>query len=161
MSIISTLESIESTNLSMAIREGALYYPIIGGVHLLAIALFGGMLVATDLRLLGWAMQTRPISGHRRTVQELETIRVRGGGDQRFTARVGGAFETLSQPFVLGEDGAAGSGWRAFTDLSSQRVRECGAPGCFARYSWAREDGRYSVADFVGRLNFVRPFDRF
>lgn len=62
MSIISTLESIENTNLSMAIREGALYYPIIGGVHLLGIALFGGMLVATDLRLLGWAMQMRPIS---------------------------------------------------------------------------------------------------
>ena len=57
-----TLEWIESTDLSMAIREGALLYPIIGGIHLLAIALFGGMLVATDLRLLGWAMQRRPVS---------------------------------------------------------------------------------------------------
>jgi hypothetical protein len=57
-----TLDWIESTDLSMAIREGALLYPIIGGIHLLAIALFGGMLVATDLRLLGWAMQRRPVS---------------------------------------------------------------------------------------------------
>jgi hypothetical protein len=57
-----TLEWIESTGLSMAIREGALWYPIIGGVHLLAIALFGGMLLATDLRLLGWAMQRRKVS---------------------------------------------------------------------------------------------------
>jgi hypothetical protein len=57
-----TLEWIESTDLSMAIREGALLYPIIGGVHLLAIALFGGMLVVTDLRLLGWAMQRRSVS---------------------------------------------------------------------------------------------------
>ena len=39
--------------LSLAIREGGLPYPIIGFVHLLAIALFGGMLLATDLRLLG------------------------------------------------------------------------------------------------------------
>src|SRR5206468_1427375 len=34
----------------------------IGGFHLLGIALFGGMLLATDLRLLGWAMQRRRVS---------------------------------------------------------------------------------------------------
>jgi hypothetical protein len=62
MSIVPTLAWIESTDLSTAIREGALLYPIIGGIHLLAIALFGGMLVATDLRLLGWAMQRRTVS---------------------------------------------------------------------------------------------------
>ena len=49
---------IESTWLSTAIREGGLPYPIIGGIHLLAIALFGGTLLMADLRLLGWAMQT-------------------------------------------------------------------------------------------------------
>jgi hypothetical protein len=62
MDIARALEWVESTNLSTAIREGALLYPIIGGVHLLAIALFGGMLVMTDLRLLGWAMQGRAVS---------------------------------------------------------------------------------------------------
>jgi len=62
MSIVPALEWIESTELSTAIREGALYYPIIGGVHLLGIALFGGMLLATDLRLLGWAMRRRRVS---------------------------------------------------------------------------------------------------
>jgi hypothetical protein len=62
MSIVSTLEWIESTDLSTAIREGALPYPILGGIHLLSIALFGGMLLATDLRLLGWAMVRRPVS---------------------------------------------------------------------------------------------------
>lgn len=56
------LEWIESTDLSIAIREGGLPYPIIGGIHLLSIAWFGGMLVATDLRLLGWAMRRRPVS---------------------------------------------------------------------------------------------------
>ena len=56
------LEWIESTDLSIAIREGGLPYPIIGFVHLLAIALFGGMLLATDLRLLGWVMQRGPFS---------------------------------------------------------------------------------------------------
>jgi hypothetical protein len=62
MSIPSLLEWIESTDLSTAIREGALPYPIIGGIHLLGIALFGGMLLMTDLRLLGWAMPRRTVS---------------------------------------------------------------------------------------------------
>ena len=54
LSIPPILEKIESTDLSIAIREGGLPYPIIGGIHLLAIALFGGMVLATNLRLLGW-----------------------------------------------------------------------------------------------------------
>jgi uncharacterized protein DUF6644 len=60
--MMNTLRWIESTRLSTAIREGAFAYPILGGIHLLSIALFGGMLLATDLRLLGWAMQQRPVS---------------------------------------------------------------------------------------------------
>jgi hypothetical protein len=62
MGILSSLAWIERTDLSIAIREGALLYPIIGGLHLLAIALFGGMLVVTDLRLLGWVMPQRAVS---------------------------------------------------------------------------------------------------
>jgi hypothetical protein len=62
MTISSLLDWIESTSLSIAIREGGLPYPIIGGVHLLSIALFGGMLLITDLRILGWAMSSRRVS---------------------------------------------------------------------------------------------------
>lgn len=62
MLIPSVLEWVESTDLSTAIREGALPYPILGGFHLLGIALFGGMVLVTDLRLLGWVMQGRPVS---------------------------------------------------------------------------------------------------
>jgi hypothetical protein len=60
--ITSTLEWIETTRLSIALREGAFSYPIVGGIHLLAIALFGGMILATDLRLLGWALRRQPVS---------------------------------------------------------------------------------------------------
>lgn len=56
------LEWIQNTWLSQAIREGGLPYPVIGGLHLLSIALFGGMLLFTDLRLLGWAMRDRKVS---------------------------------------------------------------------------------------------------
>jgi hypothetical protein len=62
MNIVPALQWVESTHLSTVIRESALLYPIIGGFHLLAIALFGGMLVMTDLRLLGWAMRGRAVS---------------------------------------------------------------------------------------------------
>ncbi|HKD08259.1 MAG TPA: DUF6644 family protein [Bryobacteraceae bacterium] len=62
MSIPSLLSWVESTRLSIAIREGGLPYPIIGGIHLLSIALFGGALLATDLRLLGWALSGHKVS---------------------------------------------------------------------------------------------------
>jgi len=62
MWIPSILQWIESTDLSTTIREGALPYPIIGGFHLLGIALFGGMLLVTDLRLLGWIMPRRSVT---------------------------------------------------------------------------------------------------
>src|ERR1700757_4864524 len=62
MTIPGIVEWIENTGLSVAIREGGLPYPVIGGIHLLSIALFGGMLLATDLRLLGWAMKRRKVS---------------------------------------------------------------------------------------------------
>jgi hypothetical protein len=62
MAVPGILEWIESTGLSTAIREGGLPYPIIGGIHLLAIAWFGGMLVVTDLRMLGCAMRRRLVS---------------------------------------------------------------------------------------------------
>lgn len=48
--------------MSVAIREGALLYPIIGGIHLLAIALFGGMILAADVRLLGWGLRRESVT---------------------------------------------------------------------------------------------------
>jgi hypothetical protein len=62
MTIPPMLDWVQSTNLSVAIREGGLPYPVIGGLHLLSIALFGGMLLVTDLRLLGWALKSRNVS---------------------------------------------------------------------------------------------------
>ena len=61
MSLLSFCQWLQETDVSTAIREGALYYPIIGGIHLLSIALFGGMILATDLRLLGWGLQRYPV----------------------------------------------------------------------------------------------------
>ena len=62
MSLLSFCQWLQETDVSVAIREGALLYPIIGGVHLLAIAWFGGMVLASDVRLLGWGLRHESVS---------------------------------------------------------------------------------------------------
>ena len=44
------------------IRESGLTYPVIMSTHLACIAIFGGMIVITDLRLLGAILTERPIA---------------------------------------------------------------------------------------------------
>jgi uncharacterized membrane protein len=44
------------------IRESGLEYPVIMSTHLTCIAIFGGLIVITDLRLLGWAFRRRTIA---------------------------------------------------------------------------------------------------
>ena len=74
--LFSLCQWIQNTSFSIAVREGALLYPIIGGVHLLAIALFGGMLLAADVRLLGWGLMRRSVSD---VVQQLRVWKYAGG----------------------------------------------------------------------------------
>lgn len=44
------------------LRSSAYAYPIVLALHLCAISLFGAMIVATDLRLLGWALPDSSIT---------------------------------------------------------------------------------------------------
>jgi hypothetical protein len=53
VSLFALCQWIETTSISIAIREGALYYPILGAFHLAAIGWFGGMVLMGDLRVLG------------------------------------------------------------------------------------------------------------
>jgi hypothetical protein len=62
MSLLSFCQWLQETDVSTAIREGALLYPIIGGIHLLAIALFGGMVLASDVRMLGWGLRHESVT---------------------------------------------------------------------------------------------------
>jgi len=55
-------ETIESVGFLTALRESALVYPIVMTTHLACIAVFGGMILMTDLRLLGVAMTDRPVT---------------------------------------------------------------------------------------------------
>lgn len=62
VSFLGICQWIETTSLSIAIREGALYYPILGAFHLLGIAWFGGMLLMSDLSVLGIGLRHEPVS---------------------------------------------------------------------------------------------------
>jgi hypothetical protein len=59
---MSIAQSIQSIGFLSDIRESALVYPVIMTTHLACIAVFGGMILMTDLRLLGVAMTDRPVS---------------------------------------------------------------------------------------------------
>src|SRR5581483_389042 len=55
-------QTIQSIGFLTDLRESALVFPILLSTHLTCIAVFGGMILMTDLRLLGIALTDRPVS---------------------------------------------------------------------------------------------------
>jgi hypothetical protein len=62
MSVLEIAQWIQSTDWASALRSSAYTYPAILSTHLTGIALFGGAILATDLRLLGVILRNQPIS---------------------------------------------------------------------------------------------------
>ena len=62
MTLFTFYQWIEATSLSTAIREGALYYPILGAFHMIGIGWFGGMVLMGDLSVLGIGLRDMPAS---------------------------------------------------------------------------------------------------
>jgi hypothetical protein len=60
--ILELFRWLQSLSFMSYIRESGLEYPIIMSTHLACIAVFGGMIVITDLRLLGVVLTERPIA---------------------------------------------------------------------------------------------------
>ncbi len=55
-------ESIQNLSLFTALRESGLPYPIVLSLHLTTLAIFGGLILVSDLRLLGFAFKNVPVS---------------------------------------------------------------------------------------------------
>ncbi|HLJ51166.1 MAG TPA: DUF6644 family protein [Bryobacteraceae bacterium] len=55
-------ESIQDLSLFTALRESGLPYPIVLSLHLTTLAIFGGLILVSDLRLLGVAFKNIPVS---------------------------------------------------------------------------------------------------
>lgn len=62
MSLLSIAHAIQSIGFLTALRESALVYPIVMTIHLSCIAIFGGMILMTDMRLLGLALMDYSIT---------------------------------------------------------------------------------------------------
>ncbi len=60
--LLSFAQWIQLTGFFTALRGSAYVYPIILSLHMIGIAFFGGMILMTDLRLLGLVMRKRSIS---------------------------------------------------------------------------------------------------
>jgi len=60
--ILSFAQWVQATAFFTALRESWRVYPIVMSIHLLGIAMFGGMVLLTNLRLLGWAMRSRSVT---------------------------------------------------------------------------------------------------
>jgi hypothetical protein len=60
--ILSLAQWTQSTIFFRDLRESWYVYPVVMSLHLLGIALFGGMVLLTNMRLLGWAMRDRSVT---------------------------------------------------------------------------------------------------
>ena len=60
--IASSLVWLENTDFFTFIRQSAYLYPVILALHLVCISLFAGMILVTDIRMLGWGMRGQPVS---------------------------------------------------------------------------------------------------
>ncbi|MGH7969024.1 MAG: DUF6644 family protein [Limisphaerales bacterium] len=60
--ILSFAQWVQSTTFFTALRGSWFVYPVVLSLHLLGIAIFGGMILVTNMRLLGLAFRDRSIS---------------------------------------------------------------------------------------------------
>ena len=77
MSLLTFAQWVQSTGFFTAIRESWYVYPAIMSTHLAGIALFGGMILVVDLRLLGVVMRRRAVSD---VVNQLRVLKWIGFG---------------------------------------------------------------------------------
>src|SRR5580698_3684178 len=60
--LLSFAQWIQLTAFFTALRGSAYVYPIVLSLHMVTLAFFGGMILLTDMRLLGWALTKRSIA---------------------------------------------------------------------------------------------------
>lgn len=60
--LLSFAQWIQATGFFTALRGSAYVYPIVMSMHMVGIAFFGGMILMTDMRLLGVGMRKRSIA---------------------------------------------------------------------------------------------------
>lgn len=60
--LLSFAQWIQATDFFTYLRGSGYVYPVVLSLHMVALAMFGGMILMTDLRMFGVAMRRRPVS---------------------------------------------------------------------------------------------------
>jgi hypothetical protein len=74
MTIAEISHAIQDIGFLTYIRESSYTYPMILSTHLTAICVFGGLILMTDLRILGWAMRDVPVADVVKTLRRWKQI---------------------------------------------------------------------------------------
>lgn len=61
MAVIEILQQLHDTELGTALRESLYMYPLVEGIHLVGLALSVGLILVTDLRLVGLFLKDLPV----------------------------------------------------------------------------------------------------
>ena len=69
MSVLSFFQWCDASALGTAIRNSQWLFPVIEAVHLLGLALMGGLVLLVDMRLMGLAMPRKPVAALAREIQ--------------------------------------------------------------------------------------------
>ena len=69
MSVLSFFQWCEASALGIAIRDSRWLFPVIEAVHLLGLALMGGLVLLVDMRLMGLSMPRKPVAALAREIQ--------------------------------------------------------------------------------------------
>jgi hypothetical protein len=62
ISVLEICTILDRSTIGVTIRESSLLFPVIEGVHVLALSASIGMVFVTDLRLMGFVLRDRPVS---------------------------------------------------------------------------------------------------
>jgi hypothetical protein len=74
MTIAEISHAIQDVGFLTYIRESSYTYPMILSTHLTAICVFGGMILMTDLRILGFAMRDVPVTDVVKTLRRWKQV---------------------------------------------------------------------------------------
>lgn len=69
MSVLSFFQWCAGSALGTAIRDSRWLFPVIEAVHLLGLAMMGGLVLLVDMRLMGLAMPRKPVAALAREIQ--------------------------------------------------------------------------------------------
>lgn len=62
MSVVSFLQELHDSAFGTALRESLYMFPLLEGIHLIGLALSVGLIIVTDLRLIGWFLKEVPVA---------------------------------------------------------------------------------------------------